>query len=121
MRAEARALSWRPPGPRSLAITDLDSCFPRRRRRSAHKVIREHGPAARLVVFVLVVQRPPAVPGRHRHLAGSLVGPEPGSPALAVLLVPGLPLAVQVGRAGWLGYVVQVGSTAAPAVAAALR
>jgi hypothetical protein len=93
------------PGSRGWCVTEghvgaVLRGFPGRRRRATHEVVREHWPPARLVVFVLVVQRPLAVPGRHRHLTGSLVGPEPSSPALPVLLVPGLSLAVQIGRAG---------------------
>ena len=86
-----------------------------RRWRPPDEVIGEHRPAAHLVVFVLVIQRPPAVPGRRRHLPGSLVRPQPGPPAFAVLPVPLRALAVTVGRAGRLGDGVQVGATAAPA------
>src|SRR5207302_8834512 len=71
--------------------------------RPAHEVIGEHRPAAHLVVFVLVIQRPPAVTGRRRHLPGSLVRPPPGPPAFAVLPVLLCALAVKVGRAGRLG------------------
>ena len=86
-----------------------------RRWRPPDEVIGEHRPAAHLVVFVLVIQRPPAVPGRRRHLPGSLVRPQPGPPAFAVLPVPLRALAVTAGRAGQLGNGVQVGATAAPA------
>jgi hypothetical protein len=55
------------------------------RGRPAHEVIAEHRPPVHFVVLVAVVQRPPAIPRRHRELASTLVRPEPGPPAFPVL------------------------------------
>src|SRR5713101_823866 len=77
-----------------------------RGRRPSHEIVAEHRPAGHLVVLVLVIQRPPAVPRRHRELPGALVGPEPGPPAFPVLAVPFLPLALQADRASRLSDVV---------------
>ena len=89
------------------------------RRRPADDVVAEHRPpAGHEVVLVRVIQGPPAVPFVHRPVAGGLVLPEPGPPALPVLPVPPGPLAVDRGRAGRLGDIIQDGITAAPSAAA---
>src|SRR5580704_7229528 len=80
----------------------------------AHEVVGEHRPPAHLVVFVFIVQRPPAVPRCHGQALRSLVLPEPGPPAFPVLPVPLLPLSLQRGCAGRLGDVGQGDTTAAP-------
>jgi transcriptional regulator with XRE-family HTH domain len=91
------------------------------RGRPAHDVISDHRPPARReVVFVRVVQRPPAIALVHWPGPGSLVLPEPGPPAFPVPLVPRFALALQVGRSGRLGDVGQDRRPAPPAAAAAL-
>src|SRR5258705_5891550 len=88
---------------------------------SALKVIAQHRPAARHeVIFVRIVQGPPAVALVHEPVTGGLVLPEPGPPALPVLLVPFGSLAVNLGGTGRLSDVVQGDSAAAPADAATL-
>jgi integrase/recombinase XerD len=86
----------------------------------AHEVVGKHRPPAHLVVFVFVVQRPPAVPRCHGQALGSLVLPEPGPPAFPVQSVSLLPIPLQVSCAGRLGDAVQGDGTTAPPARASL-
>jgi len=84
----------------------------------SYEVVGEHRPPAHLVVFVLVVQRPPAVPRCHGRAPPGTAGA--GSPAFPVLPVSLLPVPLQVSWAGRLGGIGQVNSTTVPSVPAAL-
>lgn len=100
----------------------VSGAFPdRSRRRPAYDVASEHRPPARHeVVLVRIIQGQPAVSLIHGPGAGGLVPTERGPPALAILLVPRLPLPLQHSRAGRLSHVGQGDGTATPSARATL-
>jgi len=85
----------------------------------ADEVFGQQWPAARehRGPLVLIIQGPPAIPGRGGGAAGCGVLPEPGLPAGPVPPVPFGPLPVEVGRAGGRSDMVQDGGPAPPAAA----